>query len=368
MFAVFLFLRQPVFGKVPNGARLERMRASKQYHNGRFQNRSFTPALSEGYSMPAVLFNFLFRKPADSSPVGEIPYIKTNLHDLPPDRDLLVWFGHSSYFLQISGIKFLIDPVFSGNASPIPGTTRAFAGSNHYQVGDIPEVDYLLITHDHYDHLDYRTVKQLVPKIKKVITGLGVGSHLEYWGYPPGMITEMDWEETLDLRKGVKLHALPARHFSGRGFTRNNTLWLSFLLETSVQKIYLGGDSGYDSHFSEIGRRFGPIDLAILENGQYNRAWQAIHCLPDETLKAARELNARRIIPVHSAKFSLALHSWYEPLEELTRLGQQANIHLLTPRIGEPVELLDDQQVFSEWWKSYLSSAGNINKTARGVR
>lgn len=349
--AVLLFLQQPIFGKAPNGQRLERMKQSRQFRDGKFHNKSFTPNLTKGYSMAGVMYNFLFKKVPNSIPLTELPHIKTDLHKLPADSNLLVWFGHSSYYMQVDGLKILVDPVFSGNASPIPGTTRAFAGTNSYQVDDIPDLDYLLISHDHYDHLDYATIKALQTKARTVITGLGVGSHFEYWGYPPGQVIEMDWDESIDLTNGVKLHALPARHFSGRTFTRNNTLWLSFLIETPTQKIYLGGDSGYDTHFAEIGKRFGYIDLAILENGQYNKAWQAIHCLPEETLKAARDLNAKRVFPVHSSKFSLALHSWDEPLAELSRLNKVANITLVTPQIGELLSLRDEKQHFSEWWK-----------------
>jgi L-ascorbate metabolism protein UlaG (beta-lactamase superfamily) len=208
-----------------------------------------------------------------------------------------------------------------------------------------------LISHDHYDHLDYKTVVALQPNVKKVITGLGVGAHLEYWGYAPEQLIEMDWEDSITLSNGSLLHALPARHFSGRTFTRNKTLWLAFLLEAGSQKLYLGGDSGYDSHFAAIGKRFGEIDLAILENGQYNLAWQAIHCLPEEVLKAAKDLNAKKVLPVHSSKFSLALHSWDEPLKELHRLNETYQVKLLTPRIGELVNLDSEDHTFTHWWR-----------------
>lgn len=342
-------MRQAKFGKAPSGKRLERIRQSPHYKKGIFQNQSFTPSLTEGYTYTGVLYNFLFRKNPGNKPKTDIPSAKTNLKNLPADTDTIIWFGHSSYFMQIGGITFLVDPVLSKNASPVPGSTKVFKGADVYRADDLPVIDYLLISHDHYDHLDYKTIKGIQNKVKQVICGLGVGSHLEHWGYPEKIITEQDWYEHLVLPEGWTIHTLPARHFSGRTFKRNNTLWVSFLLETTDQKIFVGGDSGYDKHFSEIGERFGPIDLAILENGQYNLAWQAIHCLPEETLQAATALQAKRIMPVHNSKFSLAPHHWKEPLQELFRINADYRLHILSPMIGEAVHLNDPAQKFSNW-------------------
>ena len=263
---------------------------------------------------------------------------------------------HSSYLIQAGGKRFLIDPVFSGNASPIPNSNRSFNGTDIYTAGDMPEIDYLLITHDHYDHLDYETVMALKDKVKTVICGLGVGAHFEYWGFDPKIIIEKDWNESIIPDKGFIIHTVPARHFSGRAFTRNNTLWLSFVLQTPDLKMYIGGDSGYDTHFSATGEKFGAFDLAILDNGQYNAAWQAIHMLPEEVLKATGELKATRLFPVHSSKFALAYHPWNEPRDEplqtITKLNDE-NFHcsIITPKIGEVVYLNDSTQVFSQWWK-----------------
>jgi L-ascorbate metabolism protein UlaG (beta-lactamase superfamily) len=347
---VGLFLYHPIFGGKAKGDRLERMLASPNYQEGAFANKSYTPTFTEGSSVSKVMFNFFFNKGKNNTPPTTIPNIKTDLFNLP-DGDVLVWFGHSSYFLKTDGIRILVDPVFSGNASPIPGSTKAFEGANEYGVDDIPEIDYLFISHDHYDHLDYPTIQKLRSKVKKVICGLGVGAHFERWGYAKAIITEMDWNEQIEPELGMKVYGLPARHFSGRTFKRNTTLWLSFLLETPTKKIYLGGDSGYDTHFKEIGDLHGPIDFAILENGQYNEAWKAIHFLPGENLQAAKDLQAKRLMPVHSAKFSLALHDWDEPLEEMVRLNEKFQIPLATPKIGELVNLNDPNQTFGEWWR-----------------
>jgi L-ascorbate metabolism protein UlaG (beta-lactamase superfamily) len=242
--------------------------------------------------------------------------------------------------------------VFSGNASAIPGSTKSFKGTDVYTVDDLPEIDYMLISHDHYDHLDYETIRKLKGKVKKVICGLGVGTHLERWGFRADDIIEMDWDTDIEPQKGVKVYGLTARHFSGRTFKRDQTLWMSYLLQTPTRKIYIGGDSGYGEHFKEIGELYGPIDLAIIENGQYNRAWKAIHCLPGENLQAALDLKAKRLMPVHSSKFDIALHDWDEPLKEMVKRNQKVGLPLVTPKIGETVNVNDSAQVFTEWWKN----------------
>lgn len=350
---LYRFLNHPKFGKAPSGERLIQIQNSPQYKNGKFENQSFTPDLIEGASMAGVLFEFFFKKVERKTPKDLIPSIKTNLLELSLDQDILVWFGHSSYFIQLEGKRFLIDPVFSGNASPIPGTTKSFKGSDIYTVDDLPEIDYLLITHDHYDHLDYDTILKLKPKTKKIITALGVGSHLEFWGFSSDKIIEKDWYSTIKLDENLTLHTAPSRHFSGRSFKRCNTLWTSFILETKDFKMYLGGDSGYDSHFAEIGEKYGPFDIALLDNGQYNEKWKYIHNMPEDVIKAMKDLKAKRVFPVHSSKFSLSLHSWDEPLKKVTELNSLSEnpITLITPMIGETVDLKDDKQQFKQWWK-----------------
>ncbi|WP_084017842.1 MBL fold metallo-hydrolase [Moheibacter sediminis] len=347
---VYFYMQQPQFGKAPSGERLERIKKSKNYKDGAFQNLNLTPSLAEGYTMSGVLWDFLFTKYPNTSPLDSIPSVKVDWNNLKPEDNILIWFGHSSYFIQLEGKKYLIDPVFSGNASPISGTTKAFPGSDICLTDDIPEIDYLLITHDHYDHLDYSTVKAIIPKVKKVVTGLGVGSHLEYWGYKPEIITELDWNESVNLYDSTTIYTVPARHFSGRTLKRNNTLWLSFILETRNIKLFLGGDSGYDTHFKEIGEKHGPFDLVLLEDGQYDVKWKYIHLLPEEVVKAAKDLNAKRLMPVHNSKFKLGNHPWNEPMVRVTAEAQKKNMPLLTPMIGEPIHLNDSIYSYKEWW------------------
>jgi L-ascorbate metabolism protein UlaG (beta-lactamase superfamily) len=264
--------------------------------------------------------------------------------------DVLIWFGHSSYFIQIDGKRILVDPVLSGNASPIPRTVKSFKGTDIYTVADLPDIDYLFISYDHYDHVDYETLVALKDKTQKVICGLGVGSHFEHWGYDSSKIIERDWNEKVELDSCFTAFVEPAWHFSGRGFSRNNTLWVSYILQTPSMRIYIGGDSGHDTHYAEIGNKYGSIDLAILDNGQYNEAWKYIHNLPGDVLKAAQDLKAKRIFPVHSSKFALASYDWDEPLKKLTGLNKLYNIPLVTPIIGETINLEDTTQQFKLWW------------------
>jgi L-ascorbate metabolism protein UlaG (beta-lactamase superfamily) len=344
-------MQQPKFGKLPSGTRLERIKQSPNFRDGKFQNLSHTPDLTDGATYYTVLRDFIFKAKPRRIPVDEIPHVKTDLKNLPADKDVLVWFGHASYFMQIDGKKILVDPVLSGAASPLAFTTREFKGTGAYTANEIPEIDFLFISHDHWDHVDYKTLVALKPKIRKVICGLGVGAHFEAWGYDPAIIEEHDWNEDVALDNGFSAHTVPARHFSGRGFSRNHSLWTSFVLQTPSMRIFIGGDSGYDTHFAEAGKKFGGFDLAILENGQYDKSWKYIHMMPDEVLKAAKELNAKRVFPVHSAKFALGNHPWDEPLKKISEFNQTEKLAMITPMIGEPVNLKDDSQRFEEWWE-----------------
>ena len=350
-----LFLRQEKLGASPSGERLKRIRQSPQYRDGKFRNLTETPLLSEGHGWWDVLYRNYVKTIPRHHPATPIPSVKTNLKQLTTDAEALVWFGHSSYFLQLAGQRILVDPVFSGQASPLPGTLKAFPGTDVYTVADLPAIDYLFISHDHYDHLDYETIVALREKVGTVICGLGVGSHFERWGYAPEEIVEKDWYEALSLEGGIQVHVEPARHFSGRGLSSANTLWVSYVLQTPGYTVYLGGDSGYDRHYAEVGRKYGPIDLAILDNGQYDAAWREVHNHPEDVLLAARDLRATSILPVHSAKFPLAAHAWDEPLRKLTELNKDGQFRLLTPLIGERVNLGPGsyrEQAFSRWWET----------------
>ncbi len=337
-----------IFGKNPAGKRLERILRAENYRNGAFHNIQHTDVMLKGVSMLKVMKDFI-NKPKHTVPAKSIPSIKNDLRLLNGDQAQLVWFGHSSYLIRSGGFTILVDPVFSGNASPFSFFAKAFEGSNIYSVDDMPEIDLLLLTHDHYDHLDYATVIKLDKKVKKILTSLGVAQHLEYWNIHPEKITELNWWEDYRISDTVKLTATPARHFSGRGTKRGKTLWSSFVLELNGTKIFAGGDSGYDESFRLIGEKFGPFDLAILENGQYNENWPHIHMMPEEVVLAARDLNASSLLPVHWGKFSLSLHPWNEPAKRVFKAATASGLHIIMPRIGEVVTLPDNNH-WPEWW------------------
>jgi L-ascorbate metabolism protein UlaG (beta-lactamase superfamily) len=252
--------------------------------------------------------------------------------------------------MQIDGKKILVDPVFSGSASPFSFMVKSFAGSDIYAPDDFPEIDYLFITHDHWDHLDYKTLTELQPKVKQVFTGLGTGAHLERWGFDHNKIKEYDWNEKSIPDSGFVVTYFPGRHFSGRGFKRNQTLWGAFVLETPNKKIFIGGDSGYDTHFAKIGAEHGPFDLVLLECGQYNKSWKYIHLMPEETVQAAIDLKAKSLMPVHWSKFALSLHAWDEPIERIVKEANRLNFPIIHPMIGELVNL-NDFGSQTEWWK-----------------
>lgn len=302
-----------------------------------------------------------------------IPSIKNTLTATMPE-DCFVWFGHSSLLLYLGGKTLLVDPVLDGCASPLPFIIRPFNGTNIYSAQDMPEVHYLLITHNHYDHLSKKTLCRLAPKIGLAIVPLGVGIYLEKCGI--NNIVELDWGEDIVL-DSLRVYCLPSRHFSGRGiFDKNKSLWASFLLDanseyalgsdsTSTQeasrKIFLSGDGGYGAHFKEIFEHFGVIDMAFMENGQYNAGWAQIHSFPHEVLQAALDLHTKVLMPIHNSKFKLSFHHWSEPLEALTSLYEQGiqerclDFRLITPKIGEIVPFWQNHTKnlsFDKWWRS----------------
>jgi L-ascorbate metabolism protein UlaG (beta-lactamase superfamily) len=226
---------------------------------------------------------------------------------------------------------------------------KAFPGANEFKAEDMPAIDYLILTHDHYDHLDFKTIRKLKNKTGKIFCSLGISAHLKYWGIGEEKIKELDWWESTQVDDNIRLTAAPARHFSGRGIKRGQSFWSSFIIKTPNNNIYLGGDSGYDTHFKEIGNKFGPFNLAILESGQYNDMWPLIHMMPEETVQAAVDLKASVLMPVHWGKFRLGMHPWNEPVKRVVKKAEELNVRVITPRIGEPVILTGEYQI-DKWW------------------
>ncbi|HCW07827.1 MAG TPA: MBL fold metallo-hydrolase [Cytophagales bacterium] len=340
----------PKLGKNPSGKRLNRISASSNYRNNVFQNQSTTEVLIKGVST-VTIFKEYFGRPSSTKPPKPIPSVKTDLKNLSSENPTIVWFGHSSYLIKSKNLNILIDPVMEGQAAPLKMFGKPFAGSDVYSIEDLPSIDLVLLTHDHYDHLHYESIKKLASSANHFVTSLGVGEHLESWGVTPEKITELDWWESTLLTNEIELTATPARHFSGRTFTRGKTLWSSFVLKIHGHQLFLGGDSGYDSHFKEIGKRFGSFDIALLECGQYGKNWPYIHMLPEETVMAAQELNSKILMPVHWAKFELSLHAWDEPINRVSRYAIEKKMPITTPLIGEPV-VLNAHYPNKKWWEN----------------
>lgn len=340
---IFAWLQQPQYASPV----VEPQPDNPLYRDGQFHNAEMAPPVTRTQSRMTLWYRFLFGKDEGAQPDGALPSQKTDLHKLADNA--VIWMGHSSYFIRLDGKNYLLDPVFSDYASPVPHTNVAFRGSNIYRADDIPHIDYLLITHDHWDHLDYPTINALRGKIGQIVTPTGVGSYFEKWGFSRDNIFEGGWNSVLK-KEGVEIHILPAQHFSGRFFKRNQTLWASYAIITPHHRLYLGGDSGYGKHFKAIADKLGGFDVAILECGQYDKQWPFIHMAPEDTARAASDLQAKAVLPSHNSKFKLAHHRWNEPIARLTAASANQPWRLLTPKIGEPVELDNTRQTFSRWW------------------
>jgi L-ascorbate metabolism protein UlaG (beta-lactamase superfamily) len=347
-----IFMRQPQFGKKSSGERLERIRNSPNYKDGKFQNLSKNTDLGgeSSFNLYGMLKEIFFKRNGRRQPSGELPSVKTDLKNLKSDENVVIWLGHSSFFLRLDGKTMLIDPVIGGYASPTSIYNRSYKGSDIYTSEDFPYIDYLFISHDHYDHLDYETIVKLKPKIRKVITGLGVGSHFEHWGYDKSILIEKDWYESAELGEGFEAIFTPSRHRSGRGIKSNQTLWGSFVIKTPSSKLFYSGDTGYGPHFKDIGEKYGPFDIALMECGQYSRYWRQSHMMPSEVVQASVELKARKILPGHWAKFTLSIHDWDEPINMITEESELRNITLVHPMIGEKVYINMDN-ITKKWWK-----------------
>lgn len=335
---------------MPTGKRLSRIESSPNYKDGKFQNLHPTRMIAEGVSYFSMMKEF-FGKGIDREPTSDLPSVKTDLRNLPREQPVIVWFGHSSFLISIDQKNILIDPVFSARPSPVQfAGSKSYPGTRVYSADDFPDLDAIIITHDHYDHLDYKTIIALKERVLHFYAPLGVGEHLVHWGIEESRITEFDWWDAKEIFPGTELISTPARHFSGRGFSRDRTLWTSYVLRTGAHRIFIGGDSGYDSTFKTIGEKYGPFDIAMLECGQYDVKWPLIHMMPEQTVQASMDLGAKVLMPVHWAKFSLSVHPWKEPILRALKHASKLEVNVTTPRIGEPV-VLGETLPDTRWWE-----------------
>lgn len=294
----------------------------------------------------------LFLNKATRSPQVKLPEVKPDIKEFLAQSDFLkfIWLGHSTLLLNMEGKIFLVDPVFGKSASPFDFMIPRFQPAA-ISLKQLPYIDAIIISHDHYDHLDKSTVKHFINKSTKFIVPLGVGQHLRDWGIDASRISELNWGDST-IQSGIKFTATPARHFSGRTFfDRNKTLWASWVIEGKEDKVFYSGDSGYGNHFKEIGRRYGPFDVAFIENGQYNERWPDVHMQPEETLQALIDVDAKILVPVHWGMFDLALHHWTEPISRTHKIATAWDIPVFTPKLGEIVDT-GNTPVAVPWWEN----------------
>ena len=292
------------------------------------------------------------RAPQTPPPVHQIDSINiANYNDTLPR---ITWFGHSAFLLEIANKKILLDPMLGESPAPHPllGTKR-FYEQLPIAIEKLPNIDAIVFSHDHYDHLDYESVLQLKDKTKAFLVPLGVDAHLEAWEVAPSKINSLNWWDSISI-EGIKFICAPARHFSGRGIlNRESTLWASWILEVNGYKFYFSGDGGYGKHFKEIGEKHGPFDFVMMECGQYNEMWADIHMMPEETVQASLDLNSKLAMPIHWGAFTLALHSWTDPIERFSKKAQEVQLPYIAPEIGEAVILHEPYPQVNRWWNDY---------------
>ena len=319
---------------------------SPHYYDGKFNNLNET-SVSTG-SFFGTMLDYMVgdddRNPSIIIPTKE--YLNMSLDE--PDVSV-TWFGHSTILIQSHNTTILMDPVFGDEGlDPLIFGPSPFAYEHTYEIEDLPRVDYVFISHDHYDHLDMKTIKSL--EGAQFFVPLGVKSHLTTWDIPSEDVQEFDWYDEHNISSEFFIALTPSQHFSGRGVSGDNTLWGSWVLDFNGHKIFFSGDGGYSDEYAEIGEKYGPFDIAIIEAGQYNEAWSSIHMFPEQSVQASIDLNASTILPIHNTKYVLSLHKWDAPLERVTAAGELLNQQVSTPYIGDTF-VLGGENPDTRWWR-----------------
>ena len=354
--AANVLLRRPILFRKPSlSTPIADYEDSPQYSGGRFRNTHPRPANSPKPDA-GTLWKFFFNKPADSEPGKALPVLplSTAELDLAPERSLYR-LGHSTLLMKLRGGWWLTDPVFSERASPL-----SFAGPKRFHappiaLDELPALRGVLLSHDHYDHLDRASIRVLAPKVGVFLCPLGVGDRLAAWGVPADKIVQHDWWQGSEV-DGLRFTATPAQHFSGRSLRDGNrTLWASWTIEDRQAdrplRVFFSGDGGYFDGFAEIGRRFGPFDVTLMETGAYDAHWPYVHMHPAQTVQAHRDLGGQWLLPIHNGTFNLAMHAWWDPFEQILSLGRQHGIEIATPMMGERLDL-GAPHAGSAWWRA----------------
>ena len=326
---------------------------SSQYRNGKFNNINPVPKVLSFSETLGIAYYFFTSKVKNGRPNQDLQVSKIDSMAVANYKGAtrLVWFGHSAFLLQIAKKTILLDPMFGKVAAPHPllGANR-FNAELPIEVEKLPHIDAVIFSHDHYDHLDYETVMKIKDKTKHFYTPLGVGEHLKAWGVPSSKITELDWWDEIQF-ESLTFVCTPAQHFSGRKLNNGqSTLWSSWVIRSKEENIYFSGDSGYASHFKDIGNKYGPFDLALMECGQYDAKWSDIHMMPEETVQAGIDVLAKKIMPIHWSGFKLALHDWKDPINRVQAKAKELGITVITPKIGQEILVQDSNTKYTNWW------------------
>ena len=325
---------------------------TNNFKDGKFFNVPKIEPKSFGATMLRIMKRSIFEKQIDNTPKKVIsvkPVTREQLDALSNDEFHVLKLGHSSILIKVFGKYILIDPMFSEYASPFQ-----FAGPKRFHptpisIRDLPNIDKVLISHNHYDHLDKNTIKQLITKTSEYLVPLGNKKELKKWGVDDSKITEFNWWQEYQT-KDILFAFTPSQYFSGRSLNdRNRTLWGSWVMKTSRGSLYFSGDSGYFSGFKEIGQKYGPFDITLVENGAYNGDWSDVHLFPAESVKAHIDLRGRTMLPIHNSTFDLAFHPWYEPLERITVEAKKQSVSLSTPIVGE-IFTIKQKAITKPWW------------------
>jgi L-ascorbate metabolism protein UlaG (beta-lactamase superfamily) len=352
VFGLIYMNTSPQFGGSHSDADKLRFKASGHYENNKFHNLIPTE-LDMGWRNVLNMSKQYFKGNPNKSPKKALPQkeLDTAFWNSKTD-DMLMWFGHSAFLLKLNGKNILLDPMLGESPAPHPTIgTKRYSKSLPVEIEGLPLIDLILISHDHYDHLDYESILSLKEKTEMFFVPLGVGAHLAKWGVDSAKIREFNWWDEASF-KSVELVFTPARHFSGRKLGNNFTsMWGSWVIKGDSSKIYFSGDSGYGPHFKEIGEAYGPFDLALMECGQYNQNWNEIHMMPEETVQAAIDVQSEVFMPIHWGAFTLALHDWNEPPSVSTKTAFKKSVRCITPLIGSVMSLKALPQQADEWWR-----------------
>ncbi|NBI28517.1 hypothetical protein ERL59_06075 [Chengkuizengella sp. YPA3-1-1] len=345
---IFFLKLYPPFGKSPSRVEVNKYTASKNYNNNKFINPSSTSMKISLEDSITLIKDYLTKK-TNRKPGTFLP-IETNQW-INNSKAKVIWFGHSAVLIEIEGKTLFLDPMLGKAPTPFP----MFAGNRYsekipIEILDLPFIDAVLLSHDHYDHLDYGSIKKLKNKVGMFYVPLGVGSHLVRWGVAKEKIDEMDWWEEIQF-DNLTFACTPSIHFSGRSVNdRNKTLWCSWVISGETTNLFFSGDSGFGSHFAQIGEKYGPFDLTMMECGQYDKRWSAIHMTPEETVQAQIDVKGKILIPIHWAAFTLSLHEWTDPIVRVTKEAAKRKVEISTPKIGEAVYIQTDEYPNSNWW------------------